>query len=56
MCGFVVLRCWRGGVKVCVVVVLRCVAWWCYGSWWCYGVWRGDVTLCGVVVLRCLAW
>ena len=28
VCGVVVLRSWRG-VEVCVVVVLRCVAWWC---------------------------
>ena len=47
---------WRGGVTVCgvvVMVMLRCVA------WWCYGVWRGsdgDVTVCGLVVLRCVVW
>ena len=40
----------RGGVTVLGVVMLRRVA------WWCYGVWRGDVTVCGVVVLRCVAW
>ena len=40
----------RGGVKVCGVVVLRCVV------WWCYGVWLGGVAVCGVVVLRRVAW
>ena len=41
---------WRGGVKVCGVVVLRCAA------WWCHGVWRGGVTVCDLAVLRCVAW
>ena len=47
---------WRGGVTVCGVVMLRYVAWWCYGVWLGGVTVRGGATVCGVVMLRYVAW